>query len=118
MRENGPEPVIVQLKQSIRRSDTLEADLASFAQVQRLHGLRVERRWAGVKYLQRVGFPAEFSRERALAVIATLQQLSYVEKVVATSAFNLEFKALDFVRGFSPTEVIPEAAKRVLTRTA
>ncbi len=114
MRENGPEPVIVQVKESVRKSDSLDADLANLASRQQLSGVHVERRWVGPKYLERVVFPANFTRAQALAVVATLEQLPYVEKVVPASAFNLEFRAGDFVRDYSPTGRISEAERRGL----
>lgn len=114
MRDNGPEPIIVQIKESVRKSDSLDADLARLAALQHLSGVHVERRWAGPKYLERVAFPANFTRAQALAVVATLEQLPYVEKVVPASAFNLEFRAGDFARDYSPTGPIPDAARRGL----
>jgi thermitase len=114
MGENGPEPVIVQLKESVRKSDSLDAELTSLAATQRLHGVQVERRWVGPKYLERVAFPKSFSKEQALAAIQTLERLPCVEKVVPASAFNLEFRAGDFVRSYSPDDKIPEPAMRGL----
>jgi subtilisin family serine protease len=72
----------------------------------------VEKRWAGVKYLELVSFPKNFTEAQALAVVTKLQQLPSVEKVVAFSAFNLEFRSGDFSREFKANQAIPDVARR------
>jgi subtilisin family serine protease len=112
MRESGPEPIIVQLKESLRQSDDLDSELAKLASVERESSVAVEKRWAGVKYLELVSFPKNFTEAQALAVVAKLQQLPSVEKVVAFSAFNLEFRSGDFSREFKGNQAIPDVARR------
>lgn len=62
----------------------------------------------------RISFPATFNETKALSVIAALQKLPCVEKVVAASAANLEFDATDFANAFAPSDSIPDAARRGL----
>lgn len=114
MRESGPEPIIVQVKESLRQSDDLDSELAKLASVERASSVAVEKRWAGVKYLELISFPKNFTEAQALAVVAKLQQLPSVEKVVALSAFNLEFRSGDFSREFKANQAIPEVARRGL----
>ena len=52
MRESGPEPIIVQVKESLRQSDDLDSELAKLASVERASSVAVEKRWAGAKYLE------------------------------------------------------------------
>ena len=92
-RENGPEPVILQIKESARKSDTLDGELALLAEAQHRHHLRVERRWAGRKYLELLAFPEGHTRDRAQAVIVELRSFPFIEKVIPVSASALEFKA-------------------------
>src|SRR2546430_11663084 len=75
MRESGPEPIIIQIKESLRQSDDLDSELAKLASVERQSSVAVEKRWAGVKYLELVTFPKNFTEAQALAVVAKLQQL-------------------------------------------
>jgi subtilisin family serine protease len=112
MRESGPEPIIVQIKESVRQSDDLDSELAKLASVERESSVAVEKRWAGVKYLELVSFSKNFTEAQALAVVAKLQQLPSVEKVVAFSAFNLEFRSGDFSREFKANQAIPDVARR------
>ena len=112
MRESGPEPIFVQIKESLRQSDDLDAELAKLAALQRESSLRVDKRWAGPKFLEQISFPKNFTEEEALAVIAKLQQLPAVEKVVALSAYNLEFRSGDFSREFAGNQAIPDVARR------
>ena len=63
-----------------------------------------------------LSFPSNFTEEHALAVIATLEQLPAVEKVVAASASNLEFQPADFTREYGANQTIPEIARRGLDR--
>jgi hypothetical protein len=112
MRESGPEPIIVQIKESLRQSDDLDSELAKLASVERESSVAVEKRWAGVKYLELVSFPKNFTEAQALAVVAKLQQLPSVEKVVAFSAFNLEFRSGDFSREFKGNQAVPDVARR------
>ena len=112
MRESGPEPIIVQIKESLRQSDDLDAELAKLAALQRKSSLRVEKRWAGPKFLEQISFPKNFTEEEALAVIAKLQQLPAVEKVVSLSAYNLEFRSGDFSREFAGNKAVPDVARR------
>ncbi len=114
MRDNGPEPIIIQLKQSLLESETLDTELAALALLETEEGMTVEKRWAGVKYLELLSFPPSFTEEQALAVIDKFQQTASIEKVVAVSAFNLEFTPGDFGQEFGPTELIPDAVRRAL----
>lgn len=114
MRDNGPEPVIVQIKDSLRLSANLDSSLAALASLQADAGLNVEKWWAGGKLLELVAFPEEFTEEQALEVIKALRNSAAVEKVVAVSAFNLEFKPGDFAREYASNQSIPEAARRGL----
>ncbi len=112
MRENGPEPVIVQIKESLRLSDQLDARLNEFARLRQQNQLRVEKWWAGTKLLVMVSFPVNFTEQQALTAIGRLQQSPAVEKVVAASAQNLEFRSGDFVREYAATDSIPDVARR------
>jgi subtilisin family serine protease len=112
MRESGPEPIIIQIKESLRQSDGLDLELAKLASLERESSVAVEKRWAGVKYFEMVSFPKNFTEAQALAVVAKLQQLPSVEKVVALSAFNLEFRSGDFSREFKASQAIPDVARR------
>ena len=115
MREgNGPEPIIVQIKESLRLSDDLDASLSDLKQLEEVAGVTVEKWWAGGKLLQLVSFSKEATQEQALGIIKALGESSAVEKVVAVSAFNLEFRPGDFVLAYTPNQDIPEAALRGL----
>jgi subtilisin family serine protease len=116
MRESGPEPIIIQIKESLRQSDDLDSELAKLASLERESSVTVEKRWAGAKYLELISFPRNFTEKQALAVVAKLQQLPSVEKVVALSAFNLEFRSGDFSREFAGNQPIPEVARRGFDR--
>lgn len=104
MRANGPEPIIVQVKESLRQSDDFDQALIGLALLETQEGMTVEKRWAGTKYLELLSFPSSSTEEQALATIHKFQQSPSVEKVVAVSAFNLEFRPQDFAREFGPTE--------------
>jgi subtilisin family serine protease len=112
MRANGPEPVIIQIKESLRQSEDLDAQLNELASFQRSASLVVEKRWAGQKYLELVSFPATFSEEQANSVVAQLQQLPAVEKVVAVSGYNLAFRSGDFAREYAGHDTVPDVARR------
>lgn len=112
MRNNGPEPIIVQIKESLRTSDDLDNRLAEFASLRQQSHLSVINWWAGQKLLVMLSFPTNFTEQQALAVIARLQQSPAVEKVVAQSAFNLEFKSGDFARSYDANQAIPDPARR------
>jgi len=112
MRDNGPEPVIVQVKESIRLSMDLYAQLQNLAALEASLGVSVEKRWVGSKYLELVTFPSDFTEEDALSVITRLEQSPSVEQVVAVSAFNLVFGSIDFAHEYAPDDVIPEAILR------
>jgi subtilisin family serine protease len=112
MRENGPEPVIVEIKESLRTSDELDPKLNQLTALHHQNGLQVVKRWAGEKFLVMLSFPAGFTEQRALAVIEKIQRSPAVEKVVAVSAYNLEFKSGDFAREYGPNEAIPDVARR------
>jgi hypothetical protein len=116
MRANGPEPIIIQIKESLRLSDDLDNRLSQLAAAHSQNGLSVVKWHAGEKLLVMLSFPSNFSEQRALAVIALLQQLPAVEKVVAASAANLEFNAADFSREYASNQAMPEAARRGLDR--
>lgn len=114
MRDNGPEPVIVQIKDSLRLSADLDSSLEALATLQADAGVNVEKWWAGGKLLELVSFPQGFTEKQALEVLKALQDSAAVEKVVAVSAFNLEFKPGDFAREYASNQSIPEAARRGL----
>ena len=114
MREDGPEPIIVQIKESFRLSDDLDSHLEEVETSERQSGLEVVKRWAGSKLLVLLSFPSGFKHEQALAAIERLQQLPGVEKVVPVSAFNLHFRSGDLAREYGSGETIPEAARRGL----
>jgi hypothetical protein len=112
MRENGPEPIIVEIKGSLRQSENLDNHLNQLAALRNQHGMGVVKWWAGQKLLVMLSFPSNFTQQQALNVIDRLERLPIVEKVVAASASNLEFNQKDFVRAFGPNEIIPDVARR------
>lgn len=112
MRANGPEPVIVQIKESLRTSDDLDNRLNELATSRNQNHLSVVKWWAGHKLLVMLSFPTNSTERQAMAVIAKLQQLAAVEKVVAVSAFNLHFRSGDFVRAYGPNDAMPDVARR------
>lgn len=112
MRENGPEPIIVQIKNSLRTSDDLDNRLNQFAALRQQNRLKVEKWWAKSKLLVMLSFPSDFTEAQALSVIGRLQESPAVEKVVAVSAQNLEFTAGDLEREYGPGATIPEIARR------
>lgn len=114
MTGHGPEPIIIQIKESLRKSDSLDVEVAKIKAFEQDNQLTAVKRWAGTKFLELLSFPARFTEAQALAVIAKLQQSPAIEKVVAYSAFNLEFKSSDFAHEFGPNEVVPEGMKRGL----
>ncbi len=114
MRANGPEPVLIQLKQAAQESEELESAFADLEAFEAREQLTVQKKWAGGKYIELLSFPDTFTEAQALGVITRLKELSYIEKVVAVSAFNLEFNAADFEREFAAAEQIPDATKRGL----
>jgi len=114
MRANGPEPVIVQIKKSLRLSDDLDVRLNELASLRNQSGLHVVKWWAGRKFLVMFAFPSDCTQQHALAIIDQLEQCPAVEKVVAASAYNLEFKLVDFARSYGPGQTIPDVARRGL----
>lgn len=112
MRDNGPEPVIIQIKDSLRESDQFDSELETLASSERDASVTVEKRWVGAKYLELVSFPKDFSEADALNAIRTLAESPAVQKIVPVSAANLEFRMGDFDREYDPTEEIPDAARR------
>src|ERR1044071_3044776 len=116
MRDNGPEPIIVQMKESLRLSDDLDKRLNELEAAKSQNGL-IEQKWhAGNKLLVIFSFPSNCTERQALAAIGKLQQLPAVEKVVPVSAANLEFRPADFSRGYSSNRAMPEEARRGLDR--
>ena len=116
MRSNGPEPIIVQVKESLRLSDDLDNRLSQLEAMLSQNGLNVSKWCAGHKLLVMLSFPSNFTEQQAVTVIERLQQLPAVEKVVAASAFNLEFNPADFARQYVSNQTMPEAARRGLDR--
>ncbi len=104
--------MIVQIKDSLRTSTDLDTELAALSVLEKANGLSVVQWYAGTKLLVTLSFPKEFSEEQAEKTIPLLQLSSAVEKVVAQSAANLEFKAADFARAYGPDEGIPDQARR------
>lgn len=91
MRANGPEPIIGQIKESLRPSDDLDTRLNELATRRQQERLTVEKWWAGTKLLVMLSFASNATEQQALAIIARLQQSAAVEKVVPVSAYNLHF---------------------------
>jgi hypothetical protein len=112
MRDSGPEPVIVQIKQSLRSSDDLDNRLTELAAVRGQNHLGFLRVWAGDKLLYLISFPPGLNEAQATAIVQKLKQCPAVEKVVAVSAANLEFRTGDFARAYTPDERIPDVAMR------
>lgn len=112
MRANGPEPIIVQIKESLRISDDLDTRLNELATARQQNGMGVVKWWAGRRLLVMLSFPSNFTQQQAMRVITKLEQLAAVEKVVPVSGYNLEFKSGDFVRGYEPSDAIPDVARR------
>jgi hypothetical protein len=114
MTDNGPERILIQLKQSLLDSQTLDTELANLALLEAEQGMTVQKRWAGVKYIELLSFPSNYTETQALAVVDVFQHTTSIDKVVALSAFNLEFQLGDFGQEFAPTDVIPDAVRRAL----
>ena len=114
MRENGPEPIIVQIKESLRLSDDLDTRLTELSSIRNQNSLHVVKWWAGPKFLVLLSFPSNFTEQQALTAIGRLEQLQAVEKIVPASAFNLHFHSGDFVREYGPNATVPDAARRGL----
>jgi hypothetical protein len=114
MRENGPEPVIVQIKESVRLSDQLDDRLDELASTYTQDGLQIVQRWAGSKFLFMLTFPSNFTRQKAVNAITRLERLEGVEKVVPVSAYNLHFRSGDFKRSYDPDQAPPDVARRGL----
>jgi hypothetical protein len=112
MRENGPEPIIVQIKESLRTSDDLDNRLSELVALRQQQRMKVEKWWAGRKLLVMLSFPTNFTEQEALGVIARLEQSPAVEKLVAVSAYNLHFESGDFARTYGANDTIPDAARR------
>ena len=106
------EPIIVQIKESLRTSLDLDAQLATLATLEKEYSLGEVEWYAGPKLLVKLSFPKESTDDEALKAISALQESQAVEKVVVQSAANLEFKSADFVRSWKPGEIIPDAARR------
>jgi Subtilase family len=106
------EPVIVQIKESLRTSTDLDAQLDALGAIEKENGLMELQWFAGPKLLVSLSFPKEFSEDQAQKAISILQQSDAVEKVVVQSAANLEFRSADFARSWKPGEIIPDAARR------
>ncbi len=106
------EPVIVQIKDSLRTSLDLDSQLAALAALEKENGLSEVEWYAGPKLLVKLSFPKEVTDDEALKAISALQESEAVEKVVVQSAANLEFKSADFARSWKPDEAIPDAARR------
>jgi hypothetical protein len=106
------EPVVVQIKDSLRTSVDLDAQLSALAAIENANRLTEVEWYAGPKLLVKLSFPKEFTDDDAQKAIFNLQQSEAVEKVVVQSAANLEFKSADFARSWKPREAIPDAARR------
>ncbi len=129
MRDDGPEPVHVVIKQSIRLADDFDAQLQTLATLEASLDLRVIRRFAGSlfagsdlfygerarggKYIELVGFPSYFTEAQAYSAMAMLERSPVVEFVVPVSSYNA-LAPWEFGQEFGPNEVIPEATKRGL----
>ena len=114
MQESGPEPIIIQLKESLRLSDDLYQELTNLAELQNNEGMTVAKRWVGEKYLELLTFPQGCTEDQAQALMLKFQQWLSIEKAIPVSAYNLEFNEGDFAREFGPADAIPEAALRGL----
>ena len=111
----GPEPIIVQIKESLRLSDDLDNRLSQLEAAHK-NGLNVRKVVRGRQASRDAFFSVELHRTTGFDGDRRLQQLPAVEKVVAVSAANLEFKAADFVREYASNQAMPEAARRGLDR--
>ena len=116
MRDNGPEPIIVQIKESLRLSDDLDSSWDALAQLQQDYAVTVQNWWAGQKLLELVTFSNEASHDDAIKAIKAIEDSGFVDKVVTASAVNLEFKPGDFGRQYPLYQDIPEAARRGLDK--
>lgn len=106
------EPIVVQIKESLRTSTDLDNRLAELASLQTENELETVNWWAGRKLLVMFSFPKGETEDQAENIISALQKSSAVEKVVVQSASNLEFKAADFERSYASEDAIPDAARR------
>src|SRR5215203_3295506 len=61
MRDNGPEPIFVQIKQTLRTSIELDAQLEELLATENRLGLTVTKRYVGNKYIEFVSFPETFT---------------------------------------------------------
>jgi thermitase len=118
MTDTGPENILIQIKQSLLTSGTLDTELASLALFENQQGMTVQKRWAGVKYIELLSFKPSTTEQQAEAIVTSFQQLPYIEKVVAASAFNLEFQTGDFGQEFAPNDVIPDPVRRALANNS
>jgi hypothetical protein len=115
MTENGPEPILVQVKQSIRLDPNLDAQLQDLAALETSLGLSVTERWVNPQaYLELLTFPADFTYDQAISVVDRLQQSTEVQQTATASAFNLFFPLSYFSGEFGPNEDIPEVVRRGL----
>ncbi len=103
------EPIIVQIKDSLRTSVELDDQLAALADLENANGLSEVEWYAGPKLLVKLSFPKESTDDQAQEAISALQSSEAVEKVVVQSAANLEFKSADFARVWKPGETIPDS---------
>ncbi len=106
------EPIFVQIKDSLRTSPNLDAELEGLAALEKENGLSEDEWYAGPKLLVKLSFPMEFTDDQAQNAIAALQKSKAVEKVVVQSAVNVEFKPADFARSWKAGETIPDESRR------
>jgi hypothetical protein len=109
-----PDPILVQVKESLRTSLDLDAQLQALAATEANLGVTLVRTFAGPKYIQMLSYPSPLTREQQGEIITQLQQAPQVEKMASVVAANLVFRAVDLARWFEPNEVIPDVIRRGL----
>ena len=67
------EPIFVQIKDSLRTSTGLDAQLAALASLEKENGLNEVEWYAGPKLVVKLAFPKEFSDDQAQSAITALQ---------------------------------------------
>jgi hypothetical protein len=109
-----PDPILVQIKESLRTSLDLDAQLQALAATEASLGMTLVRTFAGTKYIQMLSYPSGLTREQQGYIITQLQQAPQVEQMASVLAANLVFRAMDLARSFEPNEVIPDVIRRGL----
>src|SRR5436309_1490946 len=116
MTDNGPDPILVQVKQSIRLAPDLDAQLQDLAALEVGLGLTVADRWVNPQsFIELVRFPADFTEDQIAAAVQTLFESPAVDQVVAIWGSFLIYRGFEFASGeFGPNDPIPEVVLRGL----